>query len=68
MHVVAFFKSHIDIPHLDETFGSLVFRLPTQFTGGELIVYHHKQEIKYDWSSSADTSSNTLHWLPSLVM
>ena len=36
--------------------------LPTQFTGGELIVRHHKQEIKYDWSSTASDTSSTLHW------
>ena len=36
--------------------------LPTQFTGGELIVRHNKQEIKYDWSSTASGTSSTLHW------
>ena len=54
-----FCKSHIDTPHADEMFESLVIWLPTQFTGGELIMYHHKQEIR---SSSAGTSLRTLHW------
>ena len=56
-----FFRAHDDTPRSvnSKMFGRLVVCLPTQFTGGELIVRHHKQEIKYDWSS--DTSS-TLHW------
>ena len=36
--------------------------LPTQFTGGELIVRHNEQEIQYDWSSTASDTSSTLHW------
>ena len=43
-------------------FGSLVVCLPTQFTGGELIVRRRKEEIKYDWSSTASDTSSTLHW------
>ena len=43
-------------------FGSLVVCLPTQFTGRELIVRHSKQEIKYDWSSTALDTSSTLFW------
>ena len=54
-----FFKAHVDTPRSERMFGSLVVCLPTHFTGGELMVRHNKQEIKYDWSS--DTSS-TLHW------
>ena len=57
-----FFKAHVDTPRSEKMFGSLVVCLPTQFTGGELIVRHHKQEIKYDWSSTASDTSSTLHW------
>ena len=57
-----FFKAHIDTPRSEKMFGSLVVCLPTPFTGGELIVRHHKQEIKYDWSSTASDTSSTLHW------
>ena len=57
-----FFKAHVDTPRSEKMFGSLVVCLPTQFTGGELIVRHHKQEIKYDWSSTAPDTSSTLHW------
>ena len=57
-----FFKVHVDTPRLEKMFGSLVVCLPTQFTGGELIVRHDKQEIKYDWSSTASDTSNTLQW------
>ena len=57
-----FFKAHVDTPHSEKMFGSLVVCLPTQFTGGELIVRHHKEEIKYDWSSTASDTSSTLHW------
>ena len=60
-----FFKAHVDTPRSDKMFGSLVVCLPTQFTGGELIliiVHHQKEEIKYDWSSTASDTSSTLHW------
>ena len=57
-----FFKAHVDTPRSEKMFGSLVVCLPTQFTGGELIVRHHKEEIKYDWSSAASDTSSTLHW------
>ena len=54
-----FFKAHVDTPRSEKMLGSLVVCLPTQFTGGELIVRHHKQEIEYDWFS---TASDILHW------
>ena len=57
-----FFKAHVDTPRSEKMFGSLVVCLPTQFTGRELIVRHHKQEIKYDWSSTVSDTSSTLHW------
>ena len=57
-----FFKAHVDTPRSEKMFGSLVVCLPAQFTGGELIVRHHKEEIKYDWSSTASDTSSTLHW------
>ena len=57
-----FFKAHVDTPRSEKMFGSLVVCLPTQFTGGELIVRHNKQEIKYDWSSTASDTSSTLYW------
>ena len=57
-----FFKAHVDTPRSERMFGSLVVCLPTQFTGGELIVRHHKEEIKYDWSSIASDTSSILHW------
>ena len=43
-------------------FGSLVVCLPTQFSGGELVVHHQKEEIKYDWSSPASDPSNGICW------
>ena len=57
-----FFKAHVDTPRSERMFGSLVVCLPTQFTGGELIVRHDKEEIKYDWSSTTSDTSSTLHW------
>ena len=57
-----FFKAHVDTPRSEKMFGSLVVCLPTQFTSGELIVRHRKEEIKYDWSSTASDTSSTLHW------
>ena len=56
------FKAHVNTPSSGRMFGSLVVCLPTQFSGRDLIVCHHKQEIKYDWSSTASDTSSTLHW------
>ena len=52
-----FFKAHVDTPRSKKMFGNLVVCLPTRFTGGELIVRHNKQEIKYDWSSTASDTT-----------
>ncbi|XP_065886728.1 uncharacterized protein [Dysidea avara] len=57
-----FFKSHVDTPRSAQMFGSLVVCLPTQFSGGELVVRHQRKEIKYDWSSSASDPLNSLCW------
>ena len=57
-----FFKAHVDTPHSERMFGSLVMCLPTHFRGGELLVRHDEQEIKYDWSSTAIDASSELHW------
>ncbi|XP_065913973.1 uncharacterized protein [Dysidea avara] len=54
-----FFKPHVDTPRSGQMFGSLVVCLPTQFSGGELVVRHKKKEIKYDWSSPP---FNGLQW------
>ncbi|XP_065908944.1 uncharacterized protein [Dysidea avara] len=57
-----FFKPHVDTPQSGQMFGSLVVCLPTQFSGGELVVRHQNEEIKYDWSSTASTPSTSLCW------
>ena len=57
-----FFKPHVDTPRSGQMFGSLVVSLPTQFSGGELVVRHKNKEIKYDWSSSESNPSNGLQW------
>ena len=57
-----FFKSHVDTPRSGQMFGSLVVCLPTQFSGGELVVRHQKKEIKYDWSSLGSDPLNSLCW------
>ena len=57
-----FFKSHVDTPRSAQMFGSLVVCLPTQFSGGELVVRHQKKEIKYDWSSTASDPLDSLCW------
>ena len=53
-----FFKPHVDTPRM---FGSLVVCLPTQFSGGELVV-RHKKEIRYDWSLPVSDPFNGLQW------
>ncbi len=42
----------------EDTFGSLVVSLPSQFTGGALVTRHQGREVTFDWSSSPDAT----HW------
>ena len=57
-----FSKDHVGTRHSDKMLGSLLVCLPTQFSGGELIVRHNKQEIKYDWSSTTSNTSRIVNW------
>ena len=57
-----FLKAHVDESQSEYMFGSLVVCLPTQCSGGELIIHHEKNEIKYDWSSPASDPLNGLCW------
>ncbi|XP_065915714.1 uncharacterized protein [Dysidea avara] len=57
-----FFKPHVDTPRSGQIFGSLVVCLPTQFSGGELVVRHEKKEMKYDWSSPVSDPFKGLQW------
>ena len=45
-----------------EMFGTLVVCLPTQFSGGELVLRHLGKEVKYDWSSSASDPLRCICW------
>ena len=57
-----FFKTHVDTPKSEQMFGSLVVCLPTQFSGGELVIRHHGRTVKFDWSSSPDNPRKTANW------
>ena len=57
-----FFKAHVDTPRSEQMFGSLVVCLPTQFSGGELVIRHHGRTVKFDWSSPLDNPSKTTSW------
>jgi len=50
------FRAHVDTPRQDEfgnyQFATLVVALPSDFTGGKLIVRHHRHTVEFDWSSS----------------
>ena len=46
-----FFKAHVDTPKSEQMFGSFVVCLPTQFSGGELVLRHHGCTVKFDWYS-----------------
>ena len=56
------FKAHVDTPRSEQMFGSLVVCLPTCFSGGALVTRHHQQEVKFDWSSSSESSMQKLRW------
>ena len=57
-----FFKTHVDTPRSEQMFGSLVVCLPTQFSGGELVIRHHGHTVKFDWSSPPDNQRKTASW------
>ncbi|XP_065913765.1 uncharacterized protein [Dysidea avara] len=57
-----FFKPHVDTPRSGQMFGSLVVCLPTQFSGGALVVRHKKEVMKYDWSLPISDPFNGLQW------
>jgi hypothetical protein len=49
-----FFKAHRDTPASPDMFGSLIFCLPTEFTGGELIIRSPdlSTSVTHDWGSA----------------
>ena len=57
-----FFKTHVDTPRSEQMFGSLVVCLPTQFSGGELVIRHHGRTVNFDWSSPPDNPRKTASW------
>ena len=57
-----FFKTHVDTPKSEQMFGSLVVCLPTQFSGGELVIRHHGHTVKFDWSSPPENPRKTASW------
>lgn len=52
------FKSHVDTPRSTQQFGSLVVCLPSEHSGGELVIRHQSQAQEYRWG---DTTS-VLQW------
>ncbi|KAF4618921.1 hypothetical protein D9613_009829 [Agrocybe pediades] len=56
----SFFKSHVDTPHGDNMFGSLVIVLPTKHEGGSLVFRHEGQESVFDTAATV-SSERTPH-------
>ncbi|WVQ85363.1 hypothetical protein IAT38_007528 [Cryptococcus sp. DSM 104549] len=54
-----FFKPHRDTPRGKNHIGTLVFCLPSAFTGGELVIHHSGIAITFDW---AERSKDALSW------
>ncbi|KAK5062691.1 hypothetical protein LTR84_004765 [Exophiala bonariae] len=48
------FKPHVDTPRSDAQMGSLVVCLPSSHQGGEFVVRHASQEVRFDWSKRLD--------------
>ena len=53
--VAGFFKAHRDTPASPDMFGSLIFCLPTEFSGGELIIRSPdlSTSVTHDWGSTS---------------
>jgi predicted 2-oxoglutarate/Fe(II)-dependent dioxygenase YbiX len=48
----SFFKPHVDTEKEDKMFATLVIQLPSDYTGGELIVKHKDQTHTFDHSKT----------------
>jgi hypothetical protein len=55
--VGGFFKAHRDTPHGNHHIGTLTVCLPSEFTGGELVVRHRGKSVTYDWGTGAAGAS-----------
>ncbi|KAM6537934.1 hypothetical protein FALCPG4_003830 [Fusarium falciforme] len=53
------FKAHVDTPRSDRQMGSLVVCFPVAHKGGELVVRHRGNQVKFDW---APKSADTIQW------
>ncbi|KAF9474005.1 hypothetical protein BDN70DRAFT_866847 [Pholiota conissans] len=53
----SFFKAHVDTPHSDTMFASLVVVLPTPHSGGSLLFRHRNTEYLFDSAAVVSTSS-----------
>ena len=54
---------HTLIHHnLSTCLGAFWFVCQPAFSGGALVTRHHQQEVKFDWSSSSESSMQKLCW------
>ncbi|UPK97681.1 hypothetical protein LCI18_008616 [Fusarium solani-melongenae] len=53
------FKAHVDTPRSDRQMGSLVVCLPVAHKGGELVVRHRGNQVKFDWGPK---TADTIQW------
>ncbi|RSM00093.1 hypothetical protein CEP52_009324 [Fusarium oligoseptatum] len=53
------FKAHVDTPRSDRQMGSLVVCLPVAHQGGQLVVRHRHNQVKFDWGPK---SADTIQW------
>ncbi|WVQ82676.1 hypothetical protein IAT38_004808 [Cryptococcus sp. DSM 104549] len=49
------FKPHRDTPKGDTRIGTLMLCLPSEFTGGELVVRHKDTDVTFDWATKSKT-------------
>ena len=55
-------NARVDAPRSNQIFGSLIICLPTQFTGGTLVVRYLEREKRFDWSSSPQNPIQKVSW------
>ncbi|RSL63556.1 hypothetical protein CEP54_005155 [Fusarium duplospermum] len=53
------FKAHVDTPQSDRQMGSLVVCLPVAHKGGQLVVRHRHNQVKFDWGPK---SADNIQW------
>ena len=55
--ILYFIQKHRDTEKAEGMFGTLVIQLPSNYSGGKLIVYHQRKKLEFDYSGPSCRSN-----------